>query len=232
MNSIFEIFKIGIGPSSSHTVAPMKASKRFRDELLIKNIINDVTDIKITLYGSLAFTGKGHGSDLGIILGLSGITPEEIDNKIKKRIINKVLSKGTINLNKKFSIPFLIDKNIIFDISTQPKTYSNTMTFNAYNKKEMLLSKTYYSIGGGFIKQKNEKKEYKKHNFPYTFNSCTDMLKQCKKNKLKIHELIMTNEQSLMTKKKVEDNIFKFWNVMNNSIENGPLSTISPVNIK
>ena len=178
MNSIFEIFKIGIGPSSSHTVAPMKAGKQFRDQLLIKNVIDDVTHIKITLYGSLAFTGKGHGSDLGIILGLTGMTPEEIDNKTKKRIINKVLSKGVIDLNKNFSIPFLIDKNIIFDISTKTKTYSNVMDFDAFNKKKLLLSKTYYSIGGGFIKQKNEKKDRKEHNFPYTFDSCTDMLKQ------------------------------------------------------
>ena len=93
MNSIFEIFKIGIGPSSSHTVGPMKAAKKFRDELLKYKNINNNIDIKITLFGSLAFTGRGHGTDMGIILGLSGISPETIENKLKKTVIKKVLSK-------------------------------------------------------------------------------------------------------------------------------------------
>ena len=86
MHSIFEIFKIGIGPSSSHTVAPMKAGKSFRDELLSHKKINKLTKIEIILQGSLAFTGKGHGTDEGIILGLNGQKPEQIDNKIKKSI--------------------------------------------------------------------------------------------------------------------------------------------------
>ena len=143
MNSIFEIFKIGIGPSSSHTVGPMKAAKKFRDELLDNKNINNEINIKITLYGSLAFTGKGHGTDTGIILGLSGITPETIDNKLKKITINRVLSKKEILLNNDFSIPFQIDKNILFDIKTKTNEYSNMMSFSAFNKNKNVLNIKY-----------------------------------------------------------------------------------------
>ena len=97
MNSIFEIFKIGIGPSSSHTVAPMKAGKSFRDKLLSNKEIKNITKIEIVLQGSLAFTGKGHGTDLGIILGLNGHSPDKIDNKIKKKTINYTIKKGVRN---------------------------------------------------------------------------------------------------------------------------------------
>ena len=221
MNSIFEIFKIGIGPSSSHTVAPMKAGKSFRDELLSHKKINKLTKIEITLQGSLAFTGKGHGTDEGIILGLNGQNPEQIDNKIKKSIINRTLKKKIIKLNTKYTVPFSIEKNIIFDYKTKTKTFSNVMIFSAFNKNKKILSKTYYSIGGGFIKQKNKKLEDTIHNFPYNFTSCKDMLKQCKKYKIKIHELMMKNERSLSSKVDVEKNIINIWKTMNNCIETG-----------
>ena len=221
MNSIFEIFKIGIGPSSSHTVAPMKAGKMFRDELLGHREIENLTKIQIILQGSLAFTGKGHGTDTGIILGLNGQIPSEIDNKLKKRIINHTLKKKTIRLDKKYSIDFYSDKDIVFDYKAETKTFSNVMIFNAFNKNKKLLSKTYYSIGGGFIKQKNKKIEDNTHNFPYNFKSCKDMLNQCRKYKLKIHELMMKNERSLTSKSNVEKNIFNIWEVMDNCIKTG-----------
>ena len=220
MNSIFEIFKIGIGPSSSHTIGPMKAGKKFRDNLLSHKDFKNLTTIEVTLQGSLAFTGKGHGTDLGIILGLNGQSPHKIDNKIKKKIINSAVKKKVLKLEK-ITLPFSIKKNIIFDYKTKTKTFSNVMIFNAFTKNKKILSKTYYSIGGGFIKEKNKKLEENTHNFPYNFTSCKDMLKQCKKHKLKIHELMMKNERSLKTKKDVEENILKIWETMNNCIEIG-----------
>ena len=221
MNSIFEIFKIGIGPSSSHTVAPMKAGKSFRDKLLSNKEIKNITKIEIVLQGSLAFTGKGHGTDLGIILGLNGQSPDEIDNKIKKKTINYTIKKKTIKLDRKHTVPFSIDKNIIFDYKTKTKAFSNVMIFAAFNKNKKILSKTYYSIGGGFIKEKNQKLEENTHIFPYNFISCKDMLTQCKKHKLKIYELMMKNERSLISKTNVEKNIIKIWKTMNNCIETG-----------
>ena len=221
MNSIFEIFKIGIGPSSSHTVAPMKAGKIFRDTLLTHKEINNLTKIDITLQGSLAFTGKGHGTDLGVVLGLNGQSPDQIDNKIKKKILNYTLKKKIIKLDNKNTIPFSIEKNILFDYKTKTKTFSNVMIFTAFAKNKKILSKTYYSIGGGFIKQKNKKIKEKLYDFPYSFTSCKDMLKQCKKYKIKIHELMMKNERSLTSKINIEKNIDNIWETMNNCIESG-----------
>ena len=221
MHSIFEIFKIGIGPSSSHTVAPMKAGKMFRDELLSNKKIKKLTKINIILQGSLAFTGKGHGTDLGLLLGLTGQIPNQIENKTKKKIINQIIKKEILKLDKHFSIPFNIQKNILFDYKTKTKTYSNVIILNAFNKNEKILSKTYYSIGGGFIKEKNKKNQKKLHDFPYNFNSCNDMLKQCKNHGLKIHELMMKNERSLTTKVNVKKNILEIWKTMDNCIESG-----------
>ena len=176
MNSIFEIFKIGIGPSSSHTVAPMKAGKSFRDELLTHKEINNLTKIEIILQGSLAFTGKGHGTDLGVVLGLNGQTPHQIDNKIKKKILNYTVKKKIIKLDTKKTVSFSIDKNIIFDYKTKTKTFSNVMIFTAFNENKKILSKTYYSIGGGFIKEKNKKIEGNLYNFPYSCCVCSCFL--------------------------------------------------------
>ena len=139
MNSIFEIFKIGIGPSSSHTVAPMKAGKSFRDEILSHKDVNNITKIEVILQGSLAFTGKGHGTDLGIILGLNGQTPHQIDNKLKKKILNYTIKKKIIKLKNKHTLPFFIDKNIVFDYKTKTKTFSNVMIFSAFNKNKKII---------------------------------------------------------------------------------------------
>ena len=220
MNSIFEIFKIGIGPSSSHTVAPMKAAKEFRDKILSHKDFKNLATIEVILQGSLAFTGKGHGTDLAIILGLNGENPHEIDNKIKKKIINYTLKKKLIKLEQ-YSLSFSIDKNIIFDYKTKTKTFSNVMIFNAFSKNKKILTKTYYSIGGGFIKEKNKNLEENIHNFPCSFTSSKDLLKQCKKQKIKIYELMMKNERSLKTKKNIQENIFKIWDVMDNCINTG-----------
>ncbi len=222
MHSIFEIFKIGIGPSSSHTVAPMKAGKLFREYLFKKNMINKTHKIDVTLQGSLAFTGKGHGTDKGIILGLSGKSPEKIDNLSAKKIINKIINKNLLTISEGHHIPFALEKNIIFDYKTSTKTFSNVMIFKAYDaNNKQLLSKTIYSIGGGFIKEKNKKENIQNTNFPYNFNSSKNMLDMCKKNKFKISDLMMENECSINNKTLVKKRIMDIWDVMNNCINSG-----------
>ena len=221
MISIFDIFKIGIGPSSSHTVAPMKAAKEFRDYLLLKIKKNKIIKIDITLFGSLAYTGRGHGTDEGIILGLLGQKPEDIDNKTKSLLLRKVLSTKILNINKENPVSFNIEKNFIFNYEENVSKYSNVMIFTAYISDRKNLEKTYYSIGGGFIKEKNKKILISDNIFPYNFSNCNEMLRMCEKNNFKIHELIMKNERSSLTKKNVIKNIFNFWNIMEESINNG-----------
>ena len=222
MHSIFEIFKIGIGPSSSHTVAPMKAGKLFREYLFKKNILSKTYKIDVILQGSLAFTGKGHGTDKGIILGLSGKSPEKIDNVTAKKIINKITKNNLLTLSQEHHIPFALENNVIFDYKTPTKTFSNVMIFKAYDiDNKQLLSKTIYSIGGGFIKEKNKKENIQNTNFPYNFNSSKDMLDMCKKNKFKISDLMMENECSINNKTLVKKRIMDIWDVMNNCINSG-----------
>ncbi|OUW11171.1 MAG: L-serine ammonia-lyase [Candidatus Pelagibacter sp. TMED166] len=222
MHSIFEIFKVGIGPSSSHTVAPMKAGKIFRDYLINKNIFHKTDKINITLQGSLAFTGKGHGTDKGIILGLSGKSPETIDNADTKKIFNKVKRNNLLNLDSTKQISFSIDNNFFFDYKTLTKTFSNVMIFNAFDSdNKLLLSKTIFSIGGGFIKEKNKRETAHHNNFPNNFTSSKNMLDICKKNNLKISDLMMENECSIESKSYVKKRIMKIWETMDQCIDSG-----------
>jgi len=132
MYSIFDIFKVSIGPSSSHTMGPMIAGKHFRDLIIKKSLQSEIDRIDIKLFGSLAFTGKAHGTDKGIILGLSGYCPEKVTSKDIKKTILTVKKTNTIKITLNNSIPFYENKNIKFDTKKIPTKYSNTLEINGY----------------------------------------------------------------------------------------------------
>ena len=174
MYSIFDIFKVSIGPSSSHTMGPMIAAKHFRD-LLLKN--NDINRIQARLYGSLAYTGKAHRSDKGIVLGLEGFTPETITTQEIKKRVSKVKKSGLITISDQKSISFNIEKDIVFDTKNAPKGHSNTLEMIAFNGTKKILRKTYHSVGGGFIRVKGERKRFAlPQESPYEFDSCNELL--------------------------------------------------------
>ena len=158
--SVFQLFKIGIGPSSSHTVGPINASNKFISYLKKENI--SIKSLQINLYGSLSFTGKGHGTHLGIIGGLLGYSPETIRIKELKSEIVKInkLKKITLN-NINTTIPFNSEENIAFTNKILPKhKYSNVMEFKAVSlKNNKVIKKIYYSIGGGFVIENRENKK-------------------------------------------------------------------------
>ena len=219
MYSIFDIFKVSIGPSSSHTMGPMIAGKHFRD--LVANKKN-ITRIEVKLYGSLAFTGKAHGSEKGIALGLEGFTPESISAKEIKSTISKIKKNKSIGLFNSNRISFNLDKDIIYDTKTSPGGHSNTLEIFAYNNLEIVISKTYQSIGGGFIRIKGERKQFAiPKDSPYEFDSCNELLEICKKKKLTIHELTLGNELANMNKAELRKKILNIWDVMNECVENG-----------
>ena len=147
MFSIFDIFKVSIGPSSSHTMGPMIAAKHFRDLLINKDYDKDIDGIRITLFGSLAFTGLAHGSNKGIILGLQGYTPETIDSDKIESSISHVFKKNKIKIFNSGEIYFNPLKDIIIDKNTKLKTHSNTMEISASINNKVVISRTYYSIG-------------------------------------------------------------------------------------
>ena len=223
MYSIFDIFKVSIGPSSSHTMGPMIAAKHFRDLIVSRSIDLKVKRIDARLFGSLAYTGKAHGSEKGVVLGLEGYSPESIKTKEIKSTISKVKRTKSISISQSNKIPFKIDKNIIFDTKTLPKGHSNTLEILAYDEnKEQILKRTYHSVGGGFVRVKGERKRFAlPQESPHEFDSCDELIDICKKTKLKIDELTLQNELANIPKTELRKKILSIWEVMNECIDNG-----------
>ena len=219
MYSIFDIFKVSIGPSSSHTMGPMIAAKHFRDLL---SETKEVDKVQAKLYGSLAYTGKAHGSEKGVVLGLEGFSHESISTQEIKKILSKVKRKKTINISDENNIAFNIEKDILFDTKTAPAGHSNTLEIIAFKGDEKILSKTYHSIGGGFVRVKGERKRFAlPQKSPYEFDSCDELLELCKKSKLSIHDLTLQNELANIPKTKLRKKILSVWSVMDECIDSG-----------
>ena len=222
MYSIFDIFKVSIGPSSSHTMGPMVAAKHFRD--LVSQRV-DINRVQAKLYGSLAYTGKAHGSEKGIMLGLEGFSPSSVSTKEIKSTITKIKRHKSIKVLESSRIPFDIDRDITYDTKTAPKGHSNTLEIVAFKGSKKVISRTYHSIGGGFIRVKGERKKFAlPKESPYEFDSCDELLDLCKKTKLNIHELTLENELADTKKTALRKKILDIWSVMDECIVNG-LST-------
>ena len=222
MFSVFDLFKVSIGPSSSHTMGPMIAAKHFRDLLIDEKYDNQIDSIQVKLLGSLAFTGMAHGSDKGIILGFQGYSPETIQsNEIKKHVAN-VYKKNKIQIFHSKEISFTPSRDIILDTKNIPKGHSNTMEISAFLKRKAVISRTYHSIGGGFIRVKGERKRFAKPiKSPYEFESYNQLMDLCKKNKFDVHELVFLNEIKSSSKTAIRKKLLFIWGVMNECIENG-----------
>lgn len=231
--SLSEIFAIGIGPSSSHTVGPMKAAKRFVDDLGSK--INTVADIKIYLYGSLALTGIGHGTLNAIMYGLMGLEADKLD--LNQNYIEKIKQAKKILLRGKQEVSFEVEKNFILEKQIFLKEHSNGMKFVVYDQSgNIILEETYFSVGGGTIarideiKQRNERKPLE---VPYQFSSFGELKEICKKNNMSIRDIVMANENSLSSEHETRNYIKKIAQIMQENIDRG-MSTpgILPGSIK
>ncbi len=226
MFSIFDIFKVSIGPSSSHTMGPMIAAKHFRDLLINKNYDGSIDNIKITLFGSLAFTGLAHGSNKGVILGLQGHTPDTIESDKIEASISEVFKNNKIKIFNSEEISFNPLEDIIIDTKTKLKKHSNTMEIFASINNKTIMSRTYYSIGGGFIRVKGEREKFAKSiESPYEFNNCNELIELCKRDNLKIHELVLLNETNSMIKPELRKKILHIWDTMDKCVENGLKNT-------
>jgi L-serine dehydratase len=228
--SVFDIYTIGIGPSSSHTVGPMKASFLFIEDLINKNLINNVTTLKADLYGSLALTGKGHGTDKAIILGFMGHQPETINSNEIDSYIDDCKKNKEINLqfkNSKQKINFVIKNDIKFHRRVSLPYHPNGMAFAAFDKDNNEIARSiYYSIGGGFIINENEidtEKPFDIHEsrVKYPFNSADELIEICKKNSLSIPQLVFQNELTWRSEKEIRIGILKYWKVMEDCVKRG-----------
>ena len=222
--SLFDLFSIGIGPSSSHTVGPMSAANEFLDLLETNNLLAKTQRIKIELYGSLALTGKGHGTDKAILNGLEGKAPETVAPETMVPRMQEILNTHTLHLAGKKNIPFDETKDFLFLQKELLPLHTNGMRFTAFDHEgNHLLSQVYYSIGGGFITTEEDfySSTSKQHTLPYPFDTAAQLLKQCNDNQLSIAELMLANELTWRGIDAIHTGILELAKVMNDCIENG-----------
>ncbi|EPO2139950.1 L-serine ammonia-lyase [Escherichia coli] len=204
MISVFDIFKIGIGPSSSHTVGPMKAGKQFTDDLIAHNLLKDVTRVVVDVYGSLSLTGKGHHTDIAIIMGLAGNLPDTVDIDSIPGFIQDVNTHGRLMLaNGQHEVEFPVDQCMNFHADNL-SLHENGMRITALAGDKVVYSQTYYSIGGGFIV---DEEHFGQQNsapveVPYPYSSAADLQKHCQETGLSLSGLMMKNELALVSQDK------------------------------
>jgi len=214
--SVFDMLKIGVGPSSSHTLGPWRAAERWINELKGANKFDEVEKISVDLYGSLSLTGKGHATDLAIILGLSGADPEVIPTESIDLIIASVKNTNTLAFNNEKSIEFNPETNIVYNRKFLP-FHANGMKFTATINGKKSSSK-FYSIGGGFV-VKEERKNAKKNKeifktFPYPIAKGNELLKYCNELNKSISQVVLENEKSLRSDDNINYEMGRIWNTM------------------
>lgn len=220
--SVFDMLKIGVGPSSSHTLGPWKAAERFLQTLINDNLLYDVTAIRVLLYGSLAKTGHGHGTDIAVQLGLSGDDPVTFDvNNIHAKIAD-IAAMKKILLAGLHEVDFDPAEDIEFLITEALPYHPNALTFLATLKNGNSIAETYYSIGGGFVKKEGEDSStIQQVQLPFPINTADDLLHWCIKTGLAIHEVVLENENAWRAEKETRERMLKIWQVMNECIYRG-----------
>ena len=221
--SVFDLFKIGIGPSSSHTVGPINATNNFIKTLINKKILKNTEKIQVELFGSLAFTGKGHGTDKALIIGLMGFKPTNVNPKETNSLLENVKTNKKLLLNQKKEINFNFIDDIKYNLKEKKSYHSNGILITASNSNNKIIcEELYYSIGGGFIV--NDKKLSKQTgdiNVPFMFKSSKELLELCEKNNFYIYDLMIKNELTLNSKNQIESQLKKIWDTMDRCINNG-----------
>jgi L-serine dehydratase len=221
--SIFEIFKIGIGPSSSHTVGPMRAARQFALDLESAGLLSRTHRVKAELYGSLALTGLGHATDRAILLGLSGEAPEQIDPAVIDNKIRQIREHQLIRLLGKHDILFHEDRDLLFHKSKVMPGQSNTMRFTAFDEAaNQLASQIFYSVGGGFIAREGE--DAAGHELPvppFPFSSADELLQIGDAQDLPIWRVVLENEKTWHAENRIREYIDDIWRVMQACVQRG-----------
>ena len=215
--SIFDIYKVGVGPSSSHTLGPWKAALDFLDQ--IDGL--EIDQLRIDLFGSLSKTGKGHCTDLAIQLGLKGFRPETIDTAVINPTIENIRESQSISILGN-SIAFNPETDIRFLDETDP-AHPNTMTFKAFSENKEILSQTYYSIGGGFIEKdgQTETSLEDQINLPFPVQTAQDLLKYAEENEMRICEVVLENEKYFRGEKEILSQMHHIFETMRDCVYRG-----------
>ncbi|MEQ8665823.1 MAG: L-serine ammonia-lyase [Rhodospirillales bacterium] len=225
--SVFDLFKIGIGPSSSHTCGPMVAGRRFVDDLRARGLFDATERVTARLHGSLAWTGKGHASDKATLLGLSGERPETIDPEAVDGIVARIAETGRMNLGGERDIAFSIDDDLVFDYEVMLPAHSNGMCVYAYDGAGQQLHKQiYYSIGGGFVATDAEMDVSQAApsaavEVPYDYRSADALLAIGRDTGLSFRDIAMANEQAWRTEADVIKGLDRIWETMKGCMDRG-----------
>ena len=222
--SVFDIFKIGIGPSSSHTMGPMNAARSFVVLLAARELLSSTTQVSAQLYGSLALTGRGHCTDRAILLGLEGMSPDTIDAAAADAALKRIRDEGRIRLLGQHEIAFDEPLNLLFHTDQVLPGHSNGMRFTAHDASLRVLAREeYYSIGGGFVVQAGAEANAGtvRREPPYEFNSGARLLEHGRTQGLEIHELVLARERTWRTDAEIRSGLMRIWQVMQDCVRRG-----------
>ena len=222
--SVFDLFKVGVGPSSSHTVGPMRAAYDFVQELHSHSLLARVERVEVQLFGSLSDTGVGHGTDRAVVMGLLGERPDRIDPAIIAPCLEELEESGALRLDGCHSVPFLWTRDMQFHPDSLPH-HPNAMRLIAYGYDGELYQNTYYSVGGGFVvdQAQAERGEYDADTtrLPYNFQTAADMMRMCRESGLRISELMLENEKTWRSEAEVRAELWNIWLAMKACVDKG-----------
>ncbi|WP_336160222.1 L-serine ammonia-lyase [Amycolatopsis sp. VC5-11] len=224
--SVFDLFSIGIGPSSSHTVGPMRAAKTFVDGLVEDGVLETVARVQAELFGSLGATGFGHGSDKAVLLGLSGERPEEIDTDTVPAKVAAIRESGRLAVGGTHEVAFVEDTDLTMHRRKSLPAHPNGMVFRAFAADGSLVrERTYYSVGGGFVRDESYETDTvfveDSTPVPYPFRTGADLLKHCSDTGLPVSEIMLQNELSWRSREKIRAGLLQIWQVMAECVRNG-----------
>jgi L-serine dehydratase len=224
--SVFDLFTIGIGPSSSHTVGPMRAARKFVQRLAGEGALERVAQVRTELYGSLALTGKGHGTDRAILIGLEGETPEGVDPDWMPERVGQIRATGRIALFGRHEIPFDEKRDLIFNRKELLPLHSNGMRFQALDAAGQTLDQgTFYSVGGGFVVDEGAAGENRlvedRTELPYPFHSGEELLRRCRESGLPIWRVMLENEKVWRAEPEIRERLLLIWDAMRQCVERG-----------
>ena len=215
--SVFDMLKIGVGPSNSNTLGPWRGAERFLKELHEEGIFEKVNRVKVDLYGSLSLTGKGHATDLAVMLGLSGADPEYVPIESISSIIDVIAVSYQLNLGGEIVIPFFINTDIVFNKNFLP-FHANGFMFTAYLDDDTTYESIFYSIGGGFVVKEErtvaKEKELIKCAFPFPIDKADELLAYTRAEGKKISEIVYENEKSIRSEEDIDKEQMRIWNTM------------------
>ncbi|GAA3444786.1 L-serine ammonia-lyase [Planomonospora venezuelensis] len=225
--SVFDLFKVGIGPSSSHTGGPMAAAHKFARGLDHDGLLDKTARVEAVLYGSLGLTGKGHGSDKAVLLGLSGEKPELVDVDTVEDRLAAMKASGTVRLYGSREIPFVVGEDLVFERKISLPGHPNGMRFTALDEHgETLREKVYYSVGGGFVVDENatgaDRIKADDTALPHPFTTAAELLAHCRETGLSISGLMLENEKAFgRTEADIRSGLLHLWQVMSECVERG-----------